>query len=101
METINCSVNIAHLAFHATMFREIWGKLGMVCVAGQPNMAKTKDVLSALHMASDLQYFYAMKVKNVQSGVMAPCVHVVSVLKPSTIALLSGTLTAILHMCHI
>ena len=63
MESVCCSVNIAHLTFHAMMFREIWGKLGMICVAGQPNMSKTKEVLCALHMASSLQYFYGMKVK--------------------------------------
>ena len=62
MESVCCSANIAHLTFHGMMFREIWGKLGMICVAGRPNMAKTKDIMSALHMASSRQFFYAMKV---------------------------------------
>ena len=62
MESVCTVCNIAHLCFHAVMFREWYGKLGMICVAGSPNMAKTKDVLSALHMGSSIQYFYAMKV---------------------------------------
>ena len=64
MESMLCSVNIAHLTFHGMMFRELWGKLGMICVAGKPNMAKTKEIMSALHMSSSRQFFYAMKVNN-------------------------------------
>ena len=64
MESVCCSANIAHLTFHGMMFREIWGKLGMICVAGKPNMAKTKEIMSALHMASSRQFFYAMKVNS-------------------------------------
>ena len=62
MESVCCSVNIAHLTFHGMFFREIWGKLGMICVAGKPNMAKTKEIMGALHMSSSREFFYAMKV---------------------------------------
>ena len=62
MESICCSANIAHLTFHGMFFREVWGKLGLICVAGKPNMAKTKEILSALHMSSSRLLFYAMKV---------------------------------------
>ena len=63
MESICCSANIAHLTFHGMMFREICWKLGMICVAGKPNMVKTKEILSALHMSSSRQFFFVMKVK--------------------------------------
>ena len=59
MESICCSANVAHLTFYAMMFCEIWGKLGM---AGKPNMAKTIEIMVALHMASSRAFFYAMKV---------------------------------------
>ena len=62
MESVCCCVNIAHLTFHGMFFREVWGKLGMICVAGKPNMAKTKEIMGALHMSSSRQFFYAMKV---------------------------------------
>ena len=62
MESVCMSANIAHLTFHGMMFREWWEKLGMICVAGKPNMAKTKEIMCALHMSSSRQFFYAMKV---------------------------------------
>ena len=62
MESVCGCVNIAHLTFHGMFFREYWGKLGVICVAGKPNMAKTKEIMGALHMSSSRQFFNAMKV---------------------------------------
>ena len=61
-ESVNCSANVAHLTFHGSIIRTIWGKLGFICLAGPPNIAKTKEIRSALHFASSDQYFFAMKV---------------------------------------
>ena len=61
-ESMLCSANVAHLTFHGPFFRSIWGKLGFVCLAGPPNIAKTKEIRSALHFSSSEQYFFAMKV---------------------------------------
>ena len=62
-ESVNCSANVAHLTFHGPIIRAIYGKLGFVCLAGPPNIAKTKEIRSALHFSSSGQYFFAMKVK--------------------------------------
>ena len=62
-ESLNCSANVGHLAFHGPVFRAIWAKLGFVCLAGPPNIAKTKEIKSAMHLASSDQYFFAMKVR--------------------------------------
>ena len=61
-ESINCSVNIAMMTFHAAWFRGKFDKLGMVCIAGPPNIAKTNSLKVAMHMASSLNYFFSMKV---------------------------------------
>ena len=44
MESINCAANIAMMTFHAAMIRAKFGKLGMVCIAGAPNVGKTKEL---------------------------------------------------------
>ena len=41
-ESINCGANLAHMTFNAWVFRKIYGKLGMIVVAGAPKLAKTK-----------------------------------------------------------
>ena len=41
-ESVNCSSNLGHMTFHGWVFRKIWGKLGMVVVAGAPKLSKTK-----------------------------------------------------------
>ena len=61
-ESVNCSANVAHMTFSGPFFRAIWGKLGFVCLAGPPNIGKTKEIRSALHFSSSDQYFFAMKV---------------------------------------
>ena len=45
------------------MFRSLYGKLGMPCIVGPPNMAKTKEIKSAMHMASSHKYLFANKVR--------------------------------------
>ena len=52
------------MSFHA-WYREKFGKLGMICIAGPPNIAKTSSLKVAMHMASSPNYFFSMKVKNV------------------------------------
>ena len=61
-ESVNCSSNIGLMTFHAPWFREKFGKLGMVCIAGPPNVAKTSSLKVAMHMASSPNYFFSMKV---------------------------------------
>ena len=63
-ESVNCSANIAMMTFHAAWFREKFGKLGMVCIAGPPNIAKTNSLKVAMHMASSSNYFFSMKVES-------------------------------------
>ena len=41
-ESVNCGANLGHMTFHGWVFRKIWGKLGMIVVAGAPKLAKTK-----------------------------------------------------------
>ena len=41
-ESVNCGANLGHMTFHAWVFRKIYGKLGMIVVAGAPKLAKTK-----------------------------------------------------------
>jgi hypothetical protein len=44
MESVNCGANIAMMTFHAGMIRAKFDKLGMVCIAGAPNVGKTKEL---------------------------------------------------------
>ena len=62
-DSVNCSANIAMMTFHAPWFRAKFSKLGMVCLAGPPNIAKTNSLKVAMHMASSSNYFFSMKVK--------------------------------------
>ena len=48
-ESVNCGANLGHMTFHAWVFRKIFGKLGMIVVAGAPKLAKTKVILQILH----------------------------------------------------
>ena len=48
--------------FHGPVFRSIYGKLGFTCIASPPNMAKTKEIKSAMHSSSSDQYFFAMNL---------------------------------------
>ena len=41
-ESVNCGANLAHMTTHAWIFRNLYGKLGMILVAGVPKVAKTK-----------------------------------------------------------
>ena len=63
-ESVNCGPNIAIMTFHSAWYRETFGKLGMVCLAGPPNIAKTNSLKVALHMGSSLNYFFSTKVHN-------------------------------------
>jgi hypothetical protein len=56
------------MTFHAAWYREKFGKLGMICIAGPPNIAKTSSLKVAMHMASSSNYFFSMKVMNVPSS---------------------------------
>ena len=51
--------NLGAMAFHGQYYRRKFGKLGIVVLAGKPNVGKSKDIMTALHMASSLQYFFA------------------------------------------
>ena len=61
-ESVCSGASLALLSFHAPMFRGLFGKLGMPCIVGSPNMSKTKEIKSAMHMASSHQYLFANKV---------------------------------------
>ena len=61
-ESVCAGPSLAILSFHAPMFRGMSGKLGMPCLVGSPNMAKTKEIKSAMHMASSHKYLFANKV---------------------------------------
>ena len=61
-ESVCAGPSLAIMSFHAPMFRGLYGKLGMPCIVGQPNMAKTKEIKSAMHMASSHKYLFAHKV---------------------------------------
>ena len=39
---MDCGANLAHMTTHAWIFRNLYGKLGMILVAGVPKLAKTK-----------------------------------------------------------
>ena len=41
-ESLHVGANLAHMTTHAWVFRKLYGKLGMVVVAGAPKLAKTK-----------------------------------------------------------
>ena len=41
-ESMLCSANLGHMTFHGWVFRKLYGKLGMVIIAGAPKLAKTK-----------------------------------------------------------
>ena len=61
-ESVNCSANIGMMTFHTPWYRAKFGKLGMICIAGTPNIAKTNSLKVAMHMASSSNYFFSMKV---------------------------------------
>ena len=63
MESVCAGASLAILSFQAPMFRSLYGKLGMPCIVGPPNMAKTKEIKSAMHMASSHKYLFANKVR--------------------------------------
>ena len=44
MESVNCGANVAMMTFHAMVIRAIFGTLGMICIAGAPNIGKTKEL---------------------------------------------------------
>ena len=44
MESVNCGGNIAMMTFHAGIIRAVFDKLGMVAIAGPPNVGKTKEL---------------------------------------------------------
>ena len=44
MESVNCGANIAMMTWHAGIIRAKFDKLGMVCIAGAPNVGKTKEL---------------------------------------------------------
>ena len=44
MESVNCGANIAMMTWYAGIIRTKFDKLGMVCVAGAPNVGKTKEL---------------------------------------------------------
>ena len=52
-ESVNCGANLGHMTFHAWVFRKIYGKLGMIVVAGAPKLAKTKVRLSCTSGCND------------------------------------------------
>ena len=45
--------------WHGQYFRGKFGKLGIVVLVGKPNIGKSKEIMTALHMSSSLQYFFA------------------------------------------
>ena len=51
--------NLGAMAWHGQNFRRKFGKLGIVVLAGKPNIGKSKEIMTALHMSSSLQYFFA------------------------------------------
>lgn len=44
MESVCCGANIALMTWHAGIIRAVLDKLGMVCIAGAPNVGKTKEL---------------------------------------------------------
>ena len=60
MESVNCGANIAMMTFHSGLFRTMFDKLGMVAIAGPPNVGKTKELkVSRKHcynIISDLSF---------------------------------------------
>ena len=62
MESIHAGPSLALLSFLAPAFRAMFGKLGMPCIVGDANMSKTKEIKSAMQMASSAQYLFAHKV---------------------------------------
>ena len=67
-ESLNCTASIAMMTFNAPWFRAMFDKLGMVCIAGPPNIAKTNSLKIAMHMASSANYFFSMKVTKIRWG---------------------------------
>ena len=65
MESVNCGANIAMMTFHGGIIRANFDKMGMVCIAGPPNVGKTKELKVAMHMASSDNYFFGMKVRHI------------------------------------
>ena len=63
MESVCVGASLGILSFLAPLFRSKFGKLGMPCIVGDANMSKTKEIKSAMHMASSDQYLFAHKVK--------------------------------------
>ena len=64
------------MTFHGKWFREKFGKLGMVCIAGPPNIAKTSSLKVAMHLASSSSYFFSMKVGSISENPLSPVIAV-------------------------
>ena len=58
-ESVCMGANLGAMAFHGQYYRRKFGKLGIVVLAGKPNVGKSKEIMTALHMSSSLQYFFA------------------------------------------
>ena len=41
-ESVNCGANLALMTTHAWVIRKLYGKLGMIVIAGGPKLSKTK-----------------------------------------------------------
>ena len=44
MESVNCGANIGLMTWHAGILRAKFDKLGMIAIAGPPNVGKTKEL---------------------------------------------------------
>ena len=49
-ESICCGANIALMCWHAPFFRIKYGRLGMICLAGSPNLGKTKELMVSRYL---------------------------------------------------
>ena len=58
-ESVCMGANLGAMAFHGQYYRRKFGKLGIVVLAGKPNVGKSKEIMTALHCSSSLQYFFA------------------------------------------
>ena len=58
-ESVCMGANLGAMAFHGQHYRRKFGKLGIVVLAGKPNVGKSKEIMTALHCSSSLQYFFA------------------------------------------
>ena len=46
-------------AWHGQWYRRMFGKLGIVVIVGKPNIGKSKEIMTALHMSSSQLFFFA------------------------------------------